>query len=488
MSKTTKKILIATGILVALVIIVVVAAVSLIDVNSYKPKIEAAALEATGYELKINGKIGISLFPIGVSADDIQVSNKEGQIVGLQKLLIGVEILPLLKKEIKVTRCDLIKPVINIVKNSNGKFNFEETEKIPATKKDQGDKVAAAAGAAFSVGALNVSEGSLVYLDKKSGDRSDLNGFNLAIKNFTAGAPGGDMVKHISFTGTFDCKEILQKKLKIENLKASIKADNGVFEVKPISMEAFGGKGDGDARLDMATNTWGYKKDFKLSKFSFEKLTDSLGQKKSIGGEGNMVLAVTAHGKEMNQIMGSLNGSFSLKGDNLILYTMDLDRKLSALESKDKLNLNLIDLSSVVGLDSLLGAGAAANSKGEQGVIKKLVSDWTIRNGIADATDVAVATLKHRIAVKGKLNLVTERYDNLVLAVIDEKGCSKFKQTLNGPFKKPKVDTRDVVQTLTKAVEKYGSMFGLKKQQSQQQPAQDTKCDMFYSGSVQHPK
>jgi AsmA protein len=256
-------------------------------------------------------------------------------------------------------------------------------------------------------------------------------------------------------------------------------------------MEAFGGKGDGDARLDMAASTWGYKKDFKLSKFSFEKLTDSLGQKKSIGGEGNMVLAVTAHGREMNQIMGSLNGSFSLKGDNLILYTMDLDKKLSALESTDKLNLNSLsslDLSTVVGLDSLLGVGAAANSKGEQGVIKKLVSDWTIRNGVADATDVAVATLKHRVAVKGKLNLVSERYENLVLAVIDGKGCSKFKQTLNGPFKSPKIETRDVVQTLTTAVEKYGSLFGLKQKQPQQQPAQAAKCDNFYSGSVQAPK
>jgi AsmA protein len=484
-----KKLLFILGGIIALVIIAAIAAVMLVDVNSYKPKIEAAALEATGFELKINGKIGISLFPIGVSADDIHISNKQGQIVGLKKLTIGVELLPLLRKEIKVSSCDLVNPVISIVKDTNGKFNFEETEKIPAPKKDQDRKGAAAAGAAFSVGALNLSDGSLVYLDKKSGDRSELKGFNLSIKNFAAGAPGDDMVKHMSFTGSFDCKEVLQKKLKIDNIKASIKANNGVFEVTPISMEAFGGKGEGDSRIDMAAATWGYKKDFKLSKFSFEKITESFGQKKSIGGEGNMVLAVTAHGREMNQIMGSLNGSFSIKGDNLILYTMDLDKKLTALESPGKFTLNSLsslDLSSVVGLDSLLGAGAAANAKGEQGVIKKLVSDWTIRNGVADATDVAVATLKHRVAVKGKLNLVSERYENLVLAVIDEKGCSKFKQTLNGPFKKPKIDTLDMVKTLTTAVQKYGGLFGLK--QPQQQPAQEAKCDNFYSGSVQAPK
>ena len=484
-----KKLLLILGGIIALVVIAAIAAVMLVDVNSYKPKIEAAALEATGLELKINGKIGISLFPIGVSADDIHISNKEGQIVGLQRLTIGVEILPLLKKDIKVTRCDLIKPVINIVKNSDGKFNFEETEKIPAPKKDQDGKGAAAAGAAFSVGALNLSDGSLVYLDKKSGDRSELKGFNLSIKNFAAGAPGDDMVKHMSFTGSFDCKEVLQKKLRIDNIKAAIKANNGVFEVNPISMEAFGGKGEGDSRIDMAAATWGYKKDFKLSKFSFEKLTESFGQKKSIGGEGNMVLAVTAHGREMNQIMGSLNGSFSIKGDNLILYTMDLDKKLMALESPGKFTLNSLsslDLSTVVGLDSLLGAGAAANTKGEQGVIKKMVSDWTIRNGVADATDVAIATQKHRIAVKGKLNLVSERYENLVLAVIDEKGCSKFKQTLNGPFKKPKIDTKEALQSAVTAV---SGLFGLKVPQLQNKPTQqEAKCDNFYSGSVQPPK
>jgi AsmA protein len=485
MNGIVKKILIAAVILIALIVAGAVAAVALIDVNTYKPKIEAAVLDATGLELKINGKIGISFFPIGVTASDMHISGKDGRIAGLQKLTVGVELLPLLKKEIKVSRCDLEKPVINIVKKASGKFNYEETTKAPV-KKQAADKKGrgAAAGAALSVSSLSVSNANVVYVDAKNGDRIELKDMNLSIKNFVTGPPGDDMIKQLSFSGNFDCRQAVQKKITIDNIRASIKAEKGVFEVKPVSMDAFGGKGDGDAKLDISGSAWGIKKDFRLNKFNFEKMTDSFGQKKSIGGEGNVVLAFTARGKEMKQVMASMNGSFSLRGDNLILYTMDLDKKLSSIEGRDK--LSLVDLSSVVGLDSLLGSGdAAKKSQGEQGVIKKMVSDWKITNGIAESSDVAIATLKHRVAVKGKLNLVSERYDNLVLAVIDEKGCARFKQTLNGPFSKPKADTKETLKTVVSSLESFG-LFGKKKEQ-QPAPDKDSKCEVFYSGSVPAP-
>ena len=470
-----KKILIALGILVALIIIGVVAAVSLIDVNSYKPKIETAAHDATGLELKINGKISISLMPIGVSVSDIHISNKQGQIVGLKKLTIGVELMPLLHKEIKVSRCDLDNPVINIVKDTNGKFNFEETDKETAKKEEKKDAKGAAA-TAFIVESFNIIDGSLVYLDKKAGDKIELRDYNLNIKNFDMGQSGGAMIKQLAFTGSFSAKELQQKKIIVSNIKASIKAANGVFELKPFSFELFKGKGDGDAKADMSGSTLGIKLDFKLAKFNLETLEDALGQKRNIGGDANMDLAITAHGKDQKQSMSSLNGKFSITGDNLILYTMDLDRKLDKIESKQG-GLDVLDLGTVFGLDTIFGA---AQPSGERGAIKKLVSDWKLTNGTAETTDVAVSTVKHRVAMKGKINLVSERYENLMIGVIDGKGCSTLKQTLNGPLTKPKIDTKEALLNAATAV---GGLFGIKVPQ----PKQAAQCDNFYSGSVPAP-
>jgi AsmA protein len=247
-------------------------------------------------------------------------------------------------------------------------------------------------------------------------------------------------------------------------------------------MEAFGGKGTGELKIDMSGSTMGINLNFKMAKFNLEKLEDSFGQKRNLGGNADMAVAITTHGKDQHQFTSGLNGTFSIRGENLIIYTMDIDKKLGTLEGKP--SLGLFDMSTVFGLDAMFGGGK--QQKTEQGAIKKMVSDWKITNGIADATDVAISTVKHRIALKGKLDLVNERYINVVPAVIDEKGCAKLKQTFNGPFKSPKVETRDVLQTVTTAVEKYGGLFGLKQPQKQQ-PAQAAKCDMFYSGSVPAP-
>ena len=81
-------------------------------------------------------------------------------------------------------------------------------------------------------------------------------------------------------------------------------------------------------------------------------------------------------------------------------------------------------------------------------LITQFVSHWKIRAGVADATDCALATHHNRIALKGKLNLVSERYDNVIVALLDDKGCAKFKQVISGPFGGPKVGAVSTVETI----------------------------------------
>src|SRR3989304_2128462 len=129
-TKKKKVLFILGGGAVALVLVVVIFALTF-DINSYRPRIEAAASGATGLEVRINGKMGLSFFPFGVSAKDIHVASKGGEVLSLESLKLGAEFMPLLKKQLKVTSCDLVKPAITIVKETDGKYNFESTEKEP---------------------------------------------------------------------------------------------------------------------------------------------------------------------------------------------------------------------------------------------------------------------------------------------------------------------------------------------------------------------
>ncbi len=544
---TKKKVFLGLcGVVIALVLAVVVFSLTF-DINSYKPRIEAVASGATGLDVKINGKMGISFFPFGISAQDIHVSNKGGDILSLEKLKIGAELIPLLKKRLNVTELELVKPVVTIVKDSKDKYNFEGTEQ----KSKEGRP-----GAAFSFNELKMSQGVLIYLDKKSGEKTELRDFNLAIKDLSIAGnvsfkgsfncrealqrdfkienlkatvkavkgmfdfepltigtltytdkktgkktelkeinlaindlsvsnTSGEIIKNITFTGNLDCKEVREGGLGIDNIKSPIKAEKGVIYLRPLNMDIFGAKADADVAADMSEVNAVYKINLKISKLDFEKLEESFGTKKVIGGKGDLDASLTMKEKGSRNLMSGMDGNFSLRGNNLVIYTMDLDKILSSLEASQKfnlVNLGAFFIAGPLGTAALKGYsyGDIYNqTRGGRGLITQFVSHWKIRAGVADATDCALATHHNRIALKGKLNLVSERYDNVIVALLNDKGCAKFKQVISGPFGGPKIGAVSTVETIAGPLL---SLFGKAKSL-----LLGGKCEVFYNGAVQQP-
>ena len=472
-AKKKKVLFILGGGAVALVLAVVIFALTF-NINSYRPRIEAAASGATGLDVRINGKMRLSFFPLGVSAKDIHVSNKGGEILSLENLNLGAELMPLLKKQLKVTRCALVKPVVTIVKDADGKYNFESAEKKSTEERP---------GAALSLNELKLSKGVLVYLDKKTGEKTEFKDFNLAVKDLSI---AGDVIKNASFTGSFDCKEVRKKDLTIDNVKSQIKAEKEVIYLIPLTMDIFGSKGEGDVTADKSAGDAVYKINLKISKLDFEKLQESFGTKKVIGGKGDLHASLTMKEKGSRNLMSSMDGTFSLRGDNLVIYTMDLDTVLSKYETSQK--FNLVDLGAffiagplgTVALKGYRYGDVYHQTQGGQGTITQFISQWKIRDGVADATDCALATRHNRVALKGKLNLVSERYDNLIVALLDDKGCAKFKQSISGSFGSPEVGAVSAVGSLAEPV------FDLYRKAKRF--VQGGECDVFYNGAVQQPR
>ncbi len=546
------KSLLIVGCVFALLAIAAITALLLIDVNKFKPGIESAAFDATGLNVSINGKMELSFFPFGLAAEDIHVANKDGEIISLENLKLGVELMPLLNKQLKVTSCALIKPVASIVKDADGKYNFESTEK----KLTEG-----ALGEVFSLNDLKLSQGVLVYLDKKTGKKTEIQEFNLAVKDLLIGESAVDIIKNVSFTGSFDCKEVLQKDFKIVNLKASIKAVSGIYHFEPLTigalvyfnkstgeetalkeinltindlsvgdtseaiiknisftgnmdclevrkndlkienikspmkmgkgllyltpltMDIFGSEGVGDFTADRSEAAATYKINLKISKLDFAKLEASFGTKKVVGGKGDLYGSLTMKEKGKRNLMSSMDGTFSLRGDNLVIYTMDLDTVLSSYETSQK--FNLVDLGAFfiagpLGTAALKGyhyGDLYSQTQGGEGAITQFISHWKIKGGVADASDCALATHHNRVALKGKLNLVSERYENVTVALLDEKGCVKFKQSISGPFSSPQIGS---VESLASPI------FNLYKKAKSF--VQGSKCEVFYKGAVQQPQ
>jgi uncharacterized protein involved in outer membrane biogenesis len=476
MNAKKRKVLFAlSGVAAALILAVVIFALTF-DINSYRPRIEAAASGATGLEVTINGKMGLSFFPFGVSAKDIHVANKGGEIISIENLKLGAELMPLLKKQLKVTSCELVKPAVTIVKDADGKYNFENIEK----KSNKGQP-----GAAFNLNDLKLSKGVLVYIDKKTGEKTEFQDFNLAIKELSVMDTSGEIIKNIAFTGNMDCKEVRKRDLKINNVKSPIKADKGVIYLTTLTMDIFGAKAEGDAMADHSEVDAVYKINLKVPKLDFEKLEESFGTKKVIGGKGDLYASLTMKEKGSRNLMSSMDGTFSLQGDNLVIYTMDLDKILSSFETSQE--FNLVDLGaffiagplSTVAIKGYGYADVYNQTRGGWGAITQFISRWKIKDGVADAMDCALATHHNRVALKGKLNLVGEQYDNVIVALLDDKGCAKFKQGISGPFGSPRVGAIRSMESLV------GPIFDLYRKAKGF--IQGGKCEVFYNGSVQQP-
>jgi AsmA protein len=191
-------------------------------------------------------------------------------------------------------------------------------------------------------------------------------------------------------------------------------------------------------------------------------------------------------GRGADEMMRTLSGSVSLRGDALTLHGMEIDEILSKAQKAQK--LGLADVGAFV-LAGPLGSAAlkgyrygdlylSATREGETR-ITRLVSDWTVRDGVAEARDVAFSTGKNRIALKGKLDLVNRRFVDVTVAAIDEKGCAKIRQKISGPFADPRMDKTNVLQSFVEPVlglfKRAGKLVGI------------SSCDPFYTGTVPHP-
>jgi AsmA protein len=87
-------------------------------------------------------------------------------------------------------------------------------------------------------------------------------------------------------------------------------------------------------------------------------------------------------------------------------------------------------------------------TRGGQGTITQFNSHWKIKEGVADSSACALATHHNRLALKGNLDLLNERYENVTVALLDDKRCAKFKQSITGPFGSPKVGAVSAVESL----------------------------------------
>ena len=105
--------------------------VSRVDVRT---EIERAVETATGRDVVINGDVGVIYWPVlGVRAGDVTIANVEGgrapAFIAAEEIDVGVELRPLLDREVRVQRLVLQRPQIALEVGAEGRPNWVLTRR-----------------------------------------------------------------------------------------------------------------------------------------------------------------------------------------------------------------------------------------------------------------------------------------------------------------------------------------------------------------------
>lgn len=475
MSKSLKITLFAVSGLAGLLVLVAVALVLFFDANAYKPRLEAAASGALGMEVRVGGRLGIGFFPgLHVTLEDVHIRNRETDIASAKEARLGIDLLPLLQKEVRIGNIALNHPTISIERGRDGNFNFEKPEPAGGTLP------------ALGLAKMSFSDGTLRYVDKQSGQGFDAGDCRLDVRRLRlAGRESPDRMKNLSIAAELACGEIGKSDFTVFDLKLSADGKNGIVDLKPITMRVFGAQGTGSIRADFSGAVPLYHVRYTLPQFHIEEFFKTLSPNKVAEGTMDFSANLSMQGKTVNEMKQTARGEISLRGENLTLKGRDLDRELSRFESSQ--NFNLVDVGAFFfagpfGLAVTKGYNFASIFQGSEGssTIRTLVSDWKVERGVAQAQDVAMATNANRVALRGGLDFVNERFDDMTVALIDAKGCAKVRQKIIGTFQKPVVEKPNVLKSLA------GPVLELLKKGRELFPGGE--CDVFYAGSVAAPK
>jgi uncharacterized protein involved in outer membrane biogenesis len=451
----------------------------LLNLKTFTPQIEAAASTALGMDVRIKGSIGIALFPVlGLSLKDVNVRNNGLDVVTIEKMRIGLKLLPLARFEIKIIQIELVRPVFSIVRSKNGIFNFENPGRTSWEK-------------LFAMKKISIAQGSLVYTDETSGDKIEVDDLDLSIRNpFFSGTDGSEPFKNISFTGDIRCKTLKIYNFTLMDLVMSATGGKGILDINPVSMNIFGGTGNGNIHVDLTGPSPHYTVIYSLNRVRIEDLLELYSLKKippkTIEGPINFSADLTAMGRSADEAKRSLNGDLSLNGENLMLYNIDIDAFIMKYERSQ--NFNLVDLAAFL-LAGPIGpvltksynfARLLEESQGGKGIVRKLVSVWKVKNGIAEARDVALASKNQRIAMTGGLNFINERFVDVTVAALDKRGCAVYSEEVHGPFREPQIEKESVFRSIAGSVlNPLGDAWKF---------LQGQECTVFYSGSVAQPE
>ena len=177
-----------TGIALAVLLVILLALPFLINVNSFRPKIESELTNVLGRPVTL-GELSLSLLTGKVGVENVSIADdpafSKSPFVTAKSLQVGVELMPLIfSKTLNVTGIVLDEPKITLLKAANGTWNFS-TLGGPGVKKPA-EPAKQNTPKNLSIGKVEITNGELVVGKANSAAKPQVyGGVNVELTNLS---------------------------------------------------------------------------------------------------------------------------------------------------------------------------------------------------------------------------------------------------------------------------------------------------------------
>ena len=190
-----KKIWKITKVIVLIAVILFVGAISAFYIMFPQSKIKSMAQNYVreNYKREITfDRVYLTL--IGIKIINLKVSEENtfenGNFIEAKQVVLKADILPLLRGKIKIKKLILDGIKVNIIKDTDGKFNFDSfltqgttTEKQENKQNTEGEETISAFDLIADI--ISLQNSSFTYLDKETNMHFGIDNLNLTIQNFS---------------------------------------------------------------------------------------------------------------------------------------------------------------------------------------------------------------------------------------------------------------------------------------------------------------
>ncbi len=439
MPKPVKWVLIAGTALVLLIIAAIVIIPFFIDVNKYKPQLEAMTSKQIGRPLVLGGDLKPSVFPwIGIGIRDVRLGNTpafaEKDFVAVDEIEVRVKLLPILSGRYEIKRFVIKGARIALIKNKDGQLNTQgigpSNERpvqvpTPPAPKPEAEGDSALPVKDFMAQEIALKDCSVSWIDHTTGLSKEITAINLVLSDVSLVTP-----IRLDFSAVADGRPVaLQGAIGPLGIKPGKDPLNLDLTARLLETLVLHLKG----RLENATQTPTLNLAVAIDPFSPRDLLTRLNQPlpfepadKSVLQNLSLGFNIAATPEKMDLTKGVLHldqtkmefnaQAKELAKPNLLLSAMldelDLDRylpppKQDQTDKKEKPaqktaeKTDYAPLRKLV-LDASIQAGALKikNSRMENIRIKA-----TARNGIFKLDPLDMALFKGKLAATGKLDV-----------------------------------------------------------------------------------